>query len=377
MTGQGGAGRVILFGATGYTGRLAAESMVRAGLAPVLAGRSAPALADLVAELAPVAPVDRAPTWQAADAADPVSVRDLVTSTDDVLVTTVGPFTELGGAAVAAALESGCAYVDSTGEPGFLRWVFAQERRARASGARLLPAFGYDYVPGNLAGALALADARERGVPVRVDVGYFVDGSLGISTGTRASLAAALADPGGAFRSGRLGPAVAGTAAFDVGGTTRRGMQIGGSEHYALPRLAPSLRDVGVYLGWAGPWTVGADLSLRGLGAVGRVPVVGGVLRSATRRAAGSTTGGGPSPSQRRRGRTVAVARATDGVGRTLAEVTVTGPTPYELTAELLAWAAALLLVSDVAPGVHGPVDAFGLAEVVDGCAAMGLVRDR
>jgi hypothetical protein len=64
-------------------------------------------------------------------------------------------------------------------------------------------------------------------------------------------------------------------------------------------------------------------------------------------------------------------------VGRTLAEVTVTGPTPYELTAELLAWAAALLLVSDVAPGVHGPVDAFGLAEVVDGCAAMGLVRDR
>lgn len=376
MTGQGGSGRVILFGATGYTGRLAAESMVRAGLAPVLAGRSSGSLVELVAELAPLAPVDRAPTWQVADAADPVSVRDLVGSSDDVLVTTVGPFTELGGAAVAAALESGCAYVDSTGEPGFLRWVFAQERRARASGARLLPAFGYDYVPGNLAGALALAEARERGVPVRVDVGYFVDGSLGISTGTRASLAAALTDPGGAFRGGGLGPAVSGTAAFDVRGTTRRGMQIGGSEHYALPRLEPSLRDVGVYLGWAGPWTVSADLTMRGVGTVGRLPLVGGVMRSATRRAAGSATGRGPSASQRQRGRTVAVARAMDGVGRTLSETTVTGPTPYELTAELLAWASALLLVTEVPPGVHGPVDAFGLSEVVDGCAAMGLVRE-
>jgi hypothetical protein len=34
-----------------------------------------------------------------------------------------------------------------------------------------------------------------------------------------------------------------------------------------------------------------------------------------------------------------------------------------------------MLLVTDVAPGVHGPVDAFGLASVTEGCAAMGLVR--
>lgn len=374
MVEPGGAGRVILFGATGYTGRLTAEAMVRAGLAPVLAGRTPSALVDLVGELAGLAPIDRAPTWQPADAADPVSVRALIASPADVLVSTVGPFTHFGGAAVAAALESGCAYVDSTGEPGFLRWVFAQDGRARARGARLLPAFGYDYVPGNLAGALALAQAAERAAPARVDVGYFVDGPLGISTGTRASLAAALADPGVAYRGGRLVPAGGGTATFEVDGVARRGMHIGGSEHYALPRLEPSLRDVGVYLGWAGPWTIGADTAMRGLTAAGRLPLVGGLLRSTTRAAAGSRTGGGPSAAQRQRSRTVAVARALDGVGRTLGEVTVHGPSPYDLTADLLAWAAAMLLVTDVAAGVHGPVDAFGLAEVVDGCAAMGLV---
>ena len=56
------AGRAICFGATGFTGRLTAEAMVRAGMAPVLAGRSAEALIDLTGELAGLGPIDRPPT---------------------------------------------------------------------------------------------------------------------------------------------------------------------------------------------------------------------------------------------------------------------------------------------------------------------------
>src|SRR5437763_704941 len=81
-------GRVVLFGATGFTGRLAAEAMTRAGLAPVLAGRSPDALVDLTGELAGLGPMDAPPTWRSADAAEPESVRALVTSSDDVLVST-------------------------------------------------------------------------------------------------------------------------------------------------------------------------------------------------------------------------------------------------------------------------------------------------
>ena len=94
------AGRAICFGATGFTGRLTAEAMVRAGMAPVLAGRSAEALIDLTGELAGLGPIDRPPTWQVADARDPGSVRALITSPDDVIVTTVGPFLRFGSAAV-------------------------------------------------------------------------------------------------------------------------------------------------------------------------------------------------------------------------------------------------------------------------------------
>ena len=56
-----------------------------------------------------------------------------------------------------AAVDAGAAYLDSTGEPPFIRRVFEHYGpRAAATGARLITAFGYDYVPGNTAGAAAL-----------------------------------------------------------------------------------------------------------------------------------------------------------------------------------------------------------------------------
>ena len=97
-------GRVILFGATGFTGRLTAEVMTRAGMAPVLAGRSPDALVALTGDLAGRGPMNAAPTWQAADVNDPASVRALVSSPDDVIVSTVGPFSRLGRPAIDAAI---------------------------------------------------------------------------------------------------------------------------------------------------------------------------------------------------------------------------------------------------------------------------------
>ena len=160
----------------------------------------------LTGDVAGLGPIDAPPTWRTADVTDPASVRALVTSADDVLVTTVGPFTRLGRAAVEAAIEQGCGYVDSTGEPPFIRAVFEEYGpRAEASGARLLTAFGYDYVPGNLAAAHALADARAAGrIPVAVEIGYFIDGTFAISSGTRASAAVMAAATPFALRNGRI-----------------------------------------------------------------------------------------------------------------------------------------------------------------------------
>ncbi len=371
-------GRVICFGATGYTGRLTAEVMVRAGMAPVLAGRSPEALAALTGDLAGLGPIDLPATWQVADASDPDSVRALVTSPDDVLVTTVGPFARLGRPAVDAAINAGAGYVDSTGEPAFLREVFEDDGpRAAATGARLLPAFGYDYVPGNLAGALAIEDAQAAGrAPTVVEIGYFVRGGMGMSSGTRASVAGMLDAPVFSRRNGVLTGQAGSVISFDVNGKQRDALPVGGSEHFTLPRFDPQVRDVSVGLGWAGRWTKAAH----GIGTVmstaSRVPGVGAALRAGTGRVIPDETGTGPSAEDRAKARTLVVARTKDGVGRELSRAVVEGPGPYDLTAELLAWAAAMLVTGQArGAGTLGPVDAFGLHALVDGCARMGLAR--
>jgi short subunit dehydrogenase-like uncharacterized protein len=373
-------GRVVLFGATGYTGRLTAEAMVRAGLAPVLAGRSETKLSSLVAELAPFAPLDAAPTWQVADVSDQQSVDALLTGPQDVLVSTVGPFTQLGAPAITAAIRAGANYVDSTGESPFIREVFEKYgAQAAVTGARLLTAFGYDFVPGNLAGALALKEARANGaVPTRVEIGYFVGGdSFGMSSGTKASAAAIALSPSFAFHHGGIitQRSARSTSTFQVEGKTLAGLSVGGSEHFALPRLDQSLQDVGVYLGWAGKATKAASAASGVMSAAARIPGLSKLVGQGLKAAVGETTGQGPTPRQLSATTSIAVARTFDGVGRNLSSVQLIGPSPYLLTAELLAWAAAMCSVHRAPTGgAFGPVDAFGLANLIQGCTDMGLV---
>src|SRR3954449_13400631 len=147
--------RIVLFGATGYTGRLVAEAMLRASVRPVLAGRSASSLDALASSLG------GGFETAVADVAEPASVRALV-GAGDVLVSTVGPFARWGEPAVRAAVEAGAHYLDSTGETGFIRRVFEELGRS-ASEVALLTAMAFDWVPGNLAGGLALAEAGAGG----------------------------------------------------------------------------------------------------------------------------------------------------------------------------------------------------------------------
>jgi short subunit dehydrogenase-like uncharacterized protein len=373
--------RIILLGATGYTGRLTAEAMVRAGLAPVLAGRRHDAVARLADRLAPLAPGPGSePRIAVADCGEPATVRALLESDTDVLVSTVGPFMTWGASAVEAAVDSGAAYLDSTGEPPFIRRVFEEfGPRAQATGARLVTAFGYDYVPGNLAGALALQRCRRAGRPAsRLDIGYFVEGAFGISSGTRASAAGVLLAPGYARRGGTIVErrSTGGrTREFDLGrGRAWKGLPVAGSEHLALPLTDSEVTDIEVWLGWAGRWTGIASLAGTALGAVATVPGAGERTMRALRRRLGRTTGEGPDAATRAAARTVVQAEACDAVGRPLATVRMEGPSPYDLTAELLAWGAAMAATRVMTPGAHGPVDAFGLDALERGCADMGLV---
>src|SRR3954454_11347009 len=192
-------GRIVLFGATGYTGRLTAEALVARGAKPVRQARSADSLAKLADELG--GGLDTA----VADVSEPRTVGALV-SPGDVMVSTVGPFARWGGPAIEAAIRAGAGYLDSTGESSFIRRVFERYGDlAERSGSGLVTAFGYDWVPGNLAAGLALREAGD--AATRVDVGYFNTGrasSGDMSGGTRASAAGAVVAPSFGWRDGRM-----------------------------------------------------------------------------------------------------------------------------------------------------------------------------
>lgn len=352
---------IILFGATGYTGGLTARALVAAGARPVLAGRDRAALRAVAGGLGGLDTL-------VADAARPAGAVAATLEPGDILVSTVGPFTRLGDPAVRAAVEAGAHYLDSAGEPAFVRRVF-EHFGPQATRGVLVPACGFEHVPGNLAGALALREAGDRAA--RVDIATFV-AQRSVSAGTLASAARVATTGSFAFRGGELRDErlAARARAFAVDGRRRVAVAYGGSEHLALPELAPGLRDVGVWLGLLAPAPLLRALPVAG--AVASLPVVRGAVRAAGRLAARIVGRAPPEPS----GRSRVVAIASDAAGQPLVRVDLTGPESYRFTADVLAWAAQRAAAGQVLrSGAAGPVGAFGLEALEEGCAACGLTR--
>jgi short subunit dehydrogenase-like uncharacterized protein len=360
--------RIVVFGATGYTGELIASRLAAAGAAPVLAGRSEERLADLAARLGGLDVVR-------ADAMRQNTVFELVTSSDDVLISTVGPFSKWGQPAVRAAVAAGCTYLDTTGEPDFVRRVFEEfGPPAARSGARLLTAMGYDYAPGALAGALALAEAGPDAV--RVDVGYYAtgEGIASLSAGTRESMVGVTLGDGFAFRDGALRtvrPAER-VRSFHVAGRSREAFSVGGAEHFGLPAAFPGVLEVNVYLGVFGPLSRPFQAGSFVGSVVKRLPLATSSMRFVGERAASLLPG--PEAGSTSGGRVWVAGEALAPDGSVLARVSLAGPDAYDFTASFVAWAARQRVEG---AGALGPVEAFGLERFEAGAAEAGLERVR
>ncbi|NEW28768.1 saccharopine dehydrogenase family protein [Nocardia cyriacigeorgica] len=360
-------GRIVLLGATGYTGGIVLDALLGRGLEPILAGRNRDALAALAERGGGL-------DYRLADVTDPASIANLV-ERGDVLISTVGPFERYGHPVARAAADTGAHYIDSTGEVGF---VAALRRtlhdRARETGAVMVPAFGYDYVPGFLAATLA---ARQVGEPVRsIDIGYFATGPLGkgLSQGTRTTMRDGLTLPSPRWSGGRLVDARTGSKirAFEVRGRRKNATLVSGTEVLFLPQDLPSLESVTVYNGWfpalSRPMVVMSAVT----SALNRIALGRTLIDVATRPMIGPV--GGPGATERARTRSHVVAVAAAASGRT-SEVHVEGLSAYSLTGELMAWAAQRLASAPArTAGVVGPVEAFGFEELAAGCAEVGLV---
>jgi short subunit dehydrogenase-like uncharacterized protein len=180
---------VVVFGATGFAGRLVADYLARhapGGVRVGLAGRSAQRLADVQSRLGAAASA-----WPllVADSADPVSVAALARAAR-VVVSTVGPYYSQGLALVEACAAAGTDYADLTGEVLFVRDSIDRcHDVAVGAGARIVHCCGFDSVPSDL-GVLLLHHAARAD-----DAGDLQDTTLvvtalkgGVSGGTLASM---------------------------------------------------------------------------------------------------------------------------------------------------------------------------------------------
>ena len=151
---------IVVFGATGFVGRLVAEYLAAhapTGVRIGLAGRSAEKLDAVRSSLG-----STAADWPllVSDAADRASMDVLARSTT-VVATTVGPYARYGMPLVEACAEAGTHYADLTGEVLFVRDTLAHcADTARASGARIVHSCGFDSVPSDLAVLLLAERAR-------------------------------------------------------------------------------------------------------------------------------------------------------------------------------------------------------------------------
>lgn len=362
------AAHIVVFGATGYTGRLVLGELLDRGCRPVVAGRNEHNVAALAAEHGGL-------QTAIADVTRPGSVRALVEA-GDVLVTTVGPFSLYGQAALDAAIDAGAHYVDAAGESDFIRSVFTQAGpQAQAAGCALLTGFGLS-VAGNLAGALAARDAGQ--AARRVDIAYLLTGELEISSGSRATAAFSITQRCHALR-GRVlvrKPFAREVRTFRDGARRHQVALFGGTEPLALIRVAPQLTDVATYLGGLGAMTRGAQMASYAIPLLLRVPSIHARLRARATKMLRRT---GEAQTQRRaQGGMLVLAGAYDMKGRELATVRMQGGSAYEFTAQMIAYAARQLAAGEVqATGALGPVDAFGMEELERASAEAGLRLNR
>ena len=183
---------IIVYGSTGFTGRLVAEYLAAhyPGLNWAMAGRSLAKLEQIRTEVGAPASLPLI----VADAADPASLAAMV-SAAQVVITTVGPYQLYGSELVAACAAAGTAYVDLCGEPAWMReMIDAHEARAKASGARIVFSCGFDSIPFDLGVQQLQKLCIERfGAPAPRIKGRVRTMKGGFSGGTAASLKATLA----------------------------------------------------------------------------------------------------------------------------------------------------------------------------------------
>ena len=337
---------ILLFGATGYTGKITARALADRGADFAVAGRNREKLDRLATETG-------AADVRVVDATDVEGLTDALLDVK-VIVTCVGPFLQLGRTAVEAALRAGVHYVDSAGEGPFVeRLIRERHEDALRAGIAMAPAMGFDEVPGDVATALA-ADGLE--LP-EIALTYAFPSQA--SAGTLRSVLGIVTSKGRWTVDGKTKWVRAGQEHRWAPMPPPLGPQASVSFPLAICHLAPLHAKVSSFRTYSttGTWQrIAMKATMPALSAL----LSSGAVRSLATKAINRLPEG-PGAEARERGKWTILAEATtpDGGWR---NVVLTGTDVYGLTGRTLATAATTMAADGYSGrGVLAPVQAVGV----------------
>lgn len=330
----------LVYGATGYTGRLIVEEALRAGLRPVLSGRNA----DAVRELAGRFGLEARPAALEDAAALDGAMRGL-----RAVVHCAGPFHRTVEPMLEACLRNRVHYLDITGEIAVFERMAASNVASRAAGITLLPGVGFDVVPSD-----CLAAHLHERMPDAVALELAFTGGSGLSRGTATTMVEGIAQGGAVRRDCHIErvPAAYATRDIDFGDRVRHCVTIPWGD-VSTAFHSTHIPDIRVYTAVT-PQTVRMMRLTRPI-----LPLLGTAPFQRFMKARIAARTPGPSAERRAGARSRLWGEVRDASGRVM-QSRLVAPDGYSLTAMTAVAAAARVAAGGIATGFQTPSRAFG-----------------
>jgi len=331
---------LLVYGATGYSGRLVVAGAIAAGLHPILGGRDE-------ARLAPLAEALQLP-YRVARLDEPGRLASALQEVR-VVLHAAGPFSSTARPMLDACLAAGVHYLDLSAGVDEIEMAAARHAEARARGVMVLPGVGFDVVPSD-----CLAAHVAHRLPGAEHLSLGISGLVRATRGSAKAFAEYAGRPVIVRRRGTITSVPSGSLerTFDFGNGPRSACAVSWGD-VATAYYTTGIENVDVYFE--------ATPVIRGMVAANAFLGVG--LRTAPwqawLRASTEWLPEGPSAGERDAGTTVIVAEGRTRSGRTV-RTRLRGPEAYTFTGMAAPAVAARVLAGDVEPGFQTPGRLFG-----------------
>ncbi|GAA2334796.1 saccharopine dehydrogenase NADP-binding domain-containing protein [Streptomyces kunmingensis] len=322
--------RLLVYGATGYTGRLIVEHAKQLGLDVVVAGRNQERIAALGSEFGVES--------RAFTVDDPELLRAAL---DDITVVlnAAGPFRHTAGPLMDASIDKGVHYLDTTAEYDIFAAARSRHAEAAAAGVMVMSGVGWDVVPSD---SIATHTAARVADPVSLRLALKLlsatpEEAEGLNLFSRGSIISATEGIGDLGVLVRVdGDIVAlpepKTASFDFGDSGPEEAVSASMGDLITSHFATGIPSIEVYVQAGQPLPIDLDLS---------------------------SLPDGPTAQEREVGRSKVVAEVTGRDG-TVARSVIDTPTGYRFTQLSSVEIARRVLAGDFTPGFQAPSSAYG-----------------